>query len=221
MDVLSKLFGSESRVKIVRLFLFNPHTAFDVDDVSLRTRTSPFSSRHELSMLRRIGLLKQKRFVKTVMLKYRKGRAKKRRKKVSGFVLNESFPYLVPLQNLLIRTVLVRDDEIVRRFGGAGRLKLLVAAGVFIQDPDSRADLLIVGDGFRRGAVHAVVKVLEAEIGRELRYCAFDTAEFNYRLSMYDKLIRDIFDYNHRTLLDRIGVEQNNLLRGRRDLFKP
>jgi hypothetical protein len=206
MEVLSKLLGSENRVKILRLFLFNPSVSFDTDDVALRTKASRFSVKHELAMLRRVGLVKQRRFLKTREAALR-GRRQRRRKKVSGYVLDESFPYLAPLQNLLIKTALVRDEDIAKRFASAGRLKLLVAAGVFIQDPDSRVDLLIVGDGLRRGAVDNAVKTLESEIGKEIRYSAFDTREFTYRLGMYDKLIRDIFDYNHRTLLDRLGVE--------------
>jgi hypothetical protein len=47
---------------------------------------------------------------------------------------------------------------------------------------------------------------MEAEIGKELRYAYFSTDEFRYRLSMYDKLIRDILDYPHRVLLDKLGI---------------
>jgi hypothetical protein len=43
-------------------------------------------------------------------------------------------------------------------------------------------------------------------MGKEIRYSAFETGEFQYRLGMYDKLIRDVLDYPHETVLDKLGV---------------
>ncbi len=50
------------------------------------------------------------------------------------------------------------------------------------------------------------VKTLEAEIGKELKYVWFDTNEFTYRVSMYDKLIRDVLDFPHEKILNRLNV---------------
>ena len=47
---------------------------------------------------------------------------------------------------------------------------------------------------------------LEAELGREIRYAFFTTPDFRYRLGVYDRLLRDVFDYPHRVLLDKIGL---------------
>jgi len=78
--------------------------------------------------------------------------------------------------------------------------------------------MLVVGDHLRRSTLENYMRSLEAEIGKELRYAAFETSEFNYRLGMYDKLVRDILDYPHRTVLDRIGLppmEQEKKLNSR------
>ena len=79
---------------------------------------------------------------------------------------------------------------------------------MFIQDADSRIDLLIVGDNLKERALAGAVKDVEAELGKEIRLAVFSRKDFEYRHSMYDKLVRDILDYPHRTLLDRIGVEK-------------
>lgn len=210
MEILGKLFGSESKVKIMRLFLFNPEQAFTPDEVGLRTKTNRFSVRHELSLLKKICLIKRK-----VVVREQSGgnngnkknaRARAVRRRVAGWTVNDRFSYLIPLQNLLITTALLRNEELVVRLSGAGRLTLLFTAGIFIQDPESRVDLLIVGDNVRRGALENIIKGIETELGRELRYAIFETPEFKYRLGMYDKLIRDILDYPHKVVLDRIGV---------------
>ena len=68
-------------------------------------------------------------------------------------------------------------------------------------------DMLIVGDGLKKGAISRIVKTMEAEIGKELVFASFETADFHYRLGMYDKLIRDILDYPHQKLLDKLNIK--------------
>ena len=51
-----------------------------------------------------------------------------------------------------------------------------------------------------------VIRSIEAEIGKELRYASFETPDFRYRLGMYDKLVRDILDFPHKKVVDKIGV---------------
>ncbi|OHA20478.1 MAG: hypothetical protein A2849_00580 [Candidatus Taylorbacteria bacterium RIFCSPHIGHO2_01_FULL_51_15] len=205
MDILGKLFGSESKVKIMRLFLFNPETPFTKEDVAERARVSVALARHELSLLRKMRLIRNKGFVKRVLRKSGK-KNKFVRTKVGGLILNPTFPYFAELQRLLIDTSLLKGDEIVRKLSRAGRLKLVITAGVFIHDTESRVDMLVVADHLRRGTLEGIMRGLEAEIGKELQYAAFETGEFNYRLGMYDKLIRDILDFPHKTVLDRIGL---------------
>src|SRR3989338_1902256 len=176
MDVLAKLFGSEAKVRIMRLFLFNPDQTFSRSDIAMRAKVSLPVVRHETVLLRKMGMVKGRRFVRTVSLK----RGKKvlvRKKKEGGWILNQTFPYLPALQNLLINTVLVKHEDIVRRLNLIGRMKLIIVSGVFIQDTDSRVDLLVVGDNIRFGALEGAIKIIEAQIGKELRYSAFETAD--------------------------------------------
>ncbi len=205
MEILAKLFGSEAKVKIMRLFLFSPDKPFSSSDIALRARVSLPAVRHEVALLRKMGMVKGKRFSRMVSVK--RGKKKVSKKKTEGgWILNQNFPYLSAIQNLLINTVLVRHSDIIRRLNTVGRVKLVIIAGVFIREPDSRVDILVVGDAIRLGALDGVIRTIESEIGKELRYCAFETDDFKYRLGIYDKLIRDIIDYPHKKVLDRLGV---------------
>jgi hypothetical protein len=205
MDILGKLFGSESKVRIMRLFLFNPETPFTRECVAERARVPLPVARHELAILRKIHLIKNKGFSRRALDRGRKGK-RPAGKKTGGWILSSSFPYLKELQRLLIDTSLLKGSELLRRFNRAGRIKLVITAGIFIQNPDSRVDVLVVGDHLRHGAVEHAIRSIETEMGKELRYAAFETGEFNYRLGMYDKLIRDILDYQHNVILDRLGL---------------
>ena len=48
--------------------------------------------------------------------------------------------------------------------------------------------------------------LIESEIGKEIAYTIFDTTDFEYRLGIHDRLVRDILDYPHMTLIDKFGL---------------
>ena len=193
METLSKLFGSENKVKIMRLFLFNPDHVFDIKDIALRVKTDASRVRREISNLLKTGLIKRKV-------------SNKKKKHGYGFVLDPGFLYLSSLQNFLINIEPFNTKEIIKRISKLGSIKMIIIAGVFIQEPESRADLLIVGDGVKRGNLENTIKTLESEIGKELKYVYFTAEDFKYRLSVYDKLIRDILDYPHRKVVNKLGI---------------
>ncbi|MEK7170480.1 MAG: hypothetical protein AAB767_04290 [Patescibacteria group bacterium] len=205
MDILGKLFGSENKVKTMRLFLFNPEIPFTAEYVAERIKAGLYSTKQELATLRHMKLLKNRAFFAKIT-KGKKGRQKTVRGKVSGFILNPSFPYLPELQRLLLDASLLKGEEITKQLSAAGKLKFVVIAGLFIQDADSRLDILVVGDHLKRSIVEHKIRTMESEIGKELRYAVFETNEFNYRLGLYDKLVRDVLDYPHKVVLDRLGL---------------
>jgi len=168
-------------------------------------RLTPAVARRELQHLSKLGLIKQKAVTRESKSKTTKqGKPAKRR--TNAWVLDDTFPYLRSLTNMLVHTKPLRNDELLRRFQKAGKIKVIVVAGVFLQDEDSRLDLLVAGDKLSEAKVRNIMKEIEAEVGKELVYAAFKTEEFTYRLSIYDKLIRDVLDYDHETVMDRIGL---------------
>jgi hypothetical protein len=193
METLAKLLGGHARVKIMRLFLLNSGTAFDVEDVSSRSRVTKPNTRKEINALSAMGFIKSRSLVKEGV---------RSKKKVSAWQLNPSFQYISAVKDLLIDPNLLMQDDLTSRFKQIGKIKMMVVSGVFIGDEKSRADLLIVGDRLKKNILNQVIKGLEAEIGKELDYVVLDTEEFKYRLDMYDKLVCDILDLPHMKLLD-------------------
>ena len=189
MDTLTALFGSAAKIKLLRVFLFNTGMTFVVKDLATRTGCkSPLVSR-ELNVLIKADIVRKRQGVKGIT-----------------YVLNEKFPYLDPLKNLLTVASIQADESLSKRFAGAGRIKLIIAAGVFIQNWESRVDLLIVGDDLNITKIENIIKSIETEIGKEISYSAFETQDFQYRIGIHDRLIRDILDYPHIKLIDRIGM---------------
>ena len=187
-DPLQILFGSPTRIKLLRLFLFNLGQSFSTAEAAARARVNKKEVRHELDLFYRAGLLKRSR-----------------RRGVLYFSLRSDFEYLRALQGLLLNAP-ARGADIVHRLRGAGNLRFVALSGIFTGEWDGTLDLIVVGDRVSEGKFRSRIKRLEAELGKELRYALLNSQDFYYRLNMNDKLLRDVLDYNHRIVLDRIGT---------------
>ncbi|HEY1037293.1 MAG TPA: hypothetical protein VGE62_01800 [Candidatus Paceibacterota bacterium] len=190
MDTLEKIFGGAARVKLMRLFLFNSTLYFFTDDVMDRSKLDSARARRELSFLWKVGLIKKstRNGTKTV------------------WYLNDNFPYLSEFQRLLLQTSLVHKQPIIKKLSKIGRLKLVVFSGIFKEQWEARLDILIVAEGSKKSTADSVMANIEAELGKEIRFAVLDTEDFKYRLGVGDRLIRDVIDYPHEVVLDRIGL---------------
>jgi len=204
MEILEKLMGGSARVKAMRFFLLNPDKITNEKEVSLKTKISNKSLRKEINLFKAIGLIKQKRISIEVV---GKNKRKAKMKRVDGYFLNPEFPYKDALHKLLSEENTMSRESVLRTLKSAGKIKLLLVSGIFIQQPEARVDILIVGDNLNRKVIDNKIKRIESELGRELTYAVFDTKEFSYRLSMYDKLIREILDFPHERIVDLLRPE--------------
>ncbi|HVV15274.1 MAG TPA: hypothetical protein VHD55_02670 [Candidatus Paceibacterota bacterium] len=187
-DTLSKLFGSAARVKLLRLFLFNNEQTFTVAEAAARIRVNTKETSREMLLLRKLGAI------------VRDGRGT-----VPRYRLNGDFSYLRALQALLLNAP-ERANDIYARIKKSGTLKLVVVAGVFVGDWEGRVDLLVVGDRVDEPTLRRAIRLLESEVGKEIRYTLLTTQEFYYRLNMNDHLVRDVLDFTHRIVFDRLDI---------------
>lgn len=205
MDILEKLFGSAGKVKIIKLFLLNPEMAFDASQTAERSKVSKMVARKEIDNLEKIGFLKPKFYVKEVK-RQKNRRVQIFRKRTNGWILDQKFPYIEAIQSFLSNINPFKNKDIVEKISRAGKIQLLIISGIFIKDPDSRVDLLVAGDNLKQNQLDNIVKTIESEIGKEIRYCVFETSEFKYRHSMFDRLIRDILDYPHEKIINKLNL---------------
>ena len=189
MDPLARLFSSSARLKMLRLFLFNDDLSFPVADIVFRISVPKEAVVKELRVLLGAGLIKKRTGKDGVV-----------------YGTNRRFSHYVALQAFMRATTALSDVDMITTLKKAGALRLVALSGLFTGAIETKADLLIVGDKLDDKQLEKVVHELEAELGRELRYAAFSTEDFRYRVGVYDRLLRDIFDYPHRTILDKIGL---------------
>jgi DNA-binding MarR family transcriptional regulator len=194
MEILEKLFGSATKAKLMRAFVYNPNIVFEANSLAKKIKSRPDLVKKEINVLEKSGLIKRKQ------TKNEKGRA------VLGAVLNSGFLHLDALRDFLFRVSPLSEGVLVRKLSSAGRVKLIVVSGIFINQEESRVDLLLVSDRPDEKKLKKILIELESEFGRELSYVLLSSDDFTYRLGMGDKLMRDIFDFNHKVVLNKIGL---------------
>lgn len=199
-DPLAILFGSTSRVKLLRFFLFNPSKEFTFDEISKRARLVRRTARTELNALLRAGVIRQKNTLIVVPGKVKKMKA-------LAYTLDKSFPELQALQTFLFETAPIDGKNLLKHLRQAGSLDFVGVSGVFVRDFELGLDVLLAMKKFSQSKVEKAIRSLESEIGVEVRFAAMSSEDLMYRVGMYDKLTRDFFDYTHQVLVDKIGVK--------------
>jgi hypothetical protein len=205
-EPLSILFGSTARVKLLRFFLFNPSKEFTFDEISRRARLVRRTARTEMSALEKADVI-------TKRMLYVPIDGKTKKMKVLGYALNKNFQELQALQTFLFETAPIDGKNLLTHLRKAGVLDFVAVAGVFVRDFEQQLDVLIAMKKISQSKIESAIRALEAEIGMEIRFAVMTSDDLLYRVGMNDKLTRELFDYKHQVLVDRIGV-RDELHRG-------
>ncbi|KKS37784.1 MAG: putative transcriptional regulator [Parcubacteria group bacterium GW2011_GWA2_42_14] len=122
------------------------------------------------------------------------------------YFVNKDFQFFPELRLLALKAAPANRSHLLRRLNSLGGVKLAILAGIFINSENSRADLLLVGDKLKKARLNNFFSWLESEIGKELNYVVMPTEEFKYRMDMYDRFVRDILEYPHKKLINKMHI---------------
>lgn len=199
-DPLAILFGNQARVKLLRFFLFNPTQEFTFDDISRRAKLVRRTARTEINALERAEVIKK-------IIIFAPHKTKPIKVRTQGYALNTKFSQLSSLQTFLFETAPINPATVLKHLKPVGPIDFIALTGIFTREFDRRLDLLVAMKKLNEGKIEVAVRALEAEIGIEIRYATFTSADLLYRVGMHDKLTRDVFDYPHQILVDKIGIK--------------
>ncbi len=194
-EILEHLFGSKSRSRMLRFFALNPGKEVTVVEMKERMNVDGRRIRADINMLLKIDFIKQVT-----------------RKKEKAFSLNETFPYYVELRNLFIKANTYPQCKELKKIEEAGRVKLILISGIFLNYDKARLDILVVCDDLNRVKLGKAIEAVEAEIGREVRYMAMTSEELSYRLDMMDRFLIDVLGSPHNTVVNRVPKLQKFIL---------
>lgn len=198
-DPLAILFGSSARVRLLRFFLFNPSKEFTFDDICRRAKLVRRTARTEIAALEKAGVITRRSISVPIP-----GKTKKM--KALGYTLDKKFPELPALQTFLFETAPISGKNLLAHLRKAGTVDFLATCGVFMRDFEQRLDVLLAMKKLEDAKVENAIRALEAEIGIEVRFAALTSEDLSYRAGMNDRLIRDVVDYPHEIVVDKLGV---------------
>ncbi len=200
-DFLVQVLGNAARAKVLRAFMFGSAELFTLTTVAKRSGIPTKNAAKEIKTLEELGVIKKGRL--TITLANNSKRTVVGKQKEQTWHLNADFKHGRALSKFIHEVSPVSHAQIILALKGSGRLATVILSGSFVGDPTRPADLIIAADALNEGRLERAIRTLEPEFGREIRYAAFSTPEFRYRLTVQDRLLRDTLDYPHLVLLDK------------------
>lgn len=209
---MEQLFGSKTRVKLLKLFMSNPNRSFYVREITRKIDEQINSVRRELANLLSIGLITSdstsNKLYYEVDQKYEHYSALRElftgkksaqptkqigdKKGSEPEVTDEKEPMREEVKKATV------DEKV---WDKVGNISGLLYSGAFTRDSRSPVDILIVGD-VPVSRAEAAVAELEKQESRELRYAVMELEEWLYRKQVNDKFWLQVIDAKNLIIID-------------------
>lgn len=213
---LEQLFGSKTRVKLLKLFLNNVEKMFFVREIARAIKSQINSARREILNLKNLGIIKEVEAPKESYLipktdrqkkfsgKFRKVKNKNVVKKF--FQANGDFILFPELKALLLKADFLLEKNFVNAVRRAGNVDYLALTGSFVGMPGIPVDLLLVGR-FNRKKAARLIKSFEKDFGREINYTLMSRQEFRYRKDITDRFLYNILENKKIVMVNELGLK--------------
>jgi hypothetical protein len=197
--MVEQLFGSKTRVKLLRLFYSNPNRSFYVREITRKIDEQINSVRRELSNLLSIGIISSDNTNNRLY-----------------YEVNQSYEFYQPLlmifggvelpeetsEEVVVTPKPKPKDPVLVELSQIGNVELALYTGQFTRDDSSGIDMLIVGDT-NQAKLHKFMEMLEKQEKKEIRYVVMGLSEFIYRRQVKDRFITKVLAAKKQLLIDK------------------
>lgn len=219
---LGKLFGSNARVKILKLFLINPDNKYYIRQLARQLKLQVNSVRRELENLEELGVLisgsvieereedhsgrgDEKTMSSNMTGRFSISEAPSEKGEKKYYKANIDFILFEEIKSLIIKAQVLYGEDFFNNLKKVGNVRLLILTGKFVNDLSSPVDLLIVGR-VNKIKLLKLIKDLEKELGREINFTLMDMREFKYRRDITDVFLYSILEGKKIVAVDEIGI---------------
>ncbi len=185
--MLEQLFGSRTRVKLLRLFLTNPTVPFYVREISRKVDEQLNSVRRELANLTRLGVVEA---------------SQEQDKKY--YQLNTGFVLAQELKAVILKSQLLMEQDLVKKIRELGKVKYLALTGMFTNAKQAPTDILLVGK-IDRSLLVRLIEKFQREVGKEVNYTLLSAREYNERRGLGDKFLLSILNSPQMVVVDELN----------------
>ena len=203
--MLEKLFGSKTRVKILKLFLIHPLEKYYIRQLSRDLKLQLNSVRRELENLENFGILTSDAKEIGVQSAAESGGEPATGQEKKYYRANPNFVLFDEIKALIVKAQILYEKDFVRKLQAIGKIKLLVLTGIFVNNSNSLIDILLVGKVNKIKFVK-LIKELEIELGREINFTIFNPQEFKYRRDITDIFLYGILEGRKLIIINEVGL---------------
>ena len=197
--MFERLFGSRTRVKLLKLFLVHPEDKFSLNFLVKNLKLQIIPTKKELDNLEKFGIITTGLMPVTEELKNNDSKNEKK-----FYQTDKDFILFEELKALFLKAQILYERDFIDNLVKIGRIKLLVLTGIFVNKPESLIDLLVVGN-INKGKLLKLLKDLEKELGREINFTFMETSEFIYRRNLTDVFLYEIMEGKKIVVIDEVG----------------
>ena len=200
--MLEQLFGSKTRVRLLRLFLSNQDEAYFVRELTRKIGAQINAVRNELDNLLQMDLVEiDEHFADDVSGKSKRGRSSQQRK---YYRLNKSAILYPELRSLFLKSRVLLEKDLIKKITKSGSVSYFALLGYFVGEDDAPTDALIVGR-VKKEKLTTMMRNFEREIGREINYTVMTPQEFRYRKDLTDRFLYGILESRKIVVCDTIS----------------
>lgn len=233
--MLEKLFGSNLRVKILKIFLSSPDKSFYAKQLAKDFGVQLLLVMKELENLEKFGLLMsgeatsemrkidigEELYPDNMLVqemqkenqkkeKEEKDRKEKEelvkvKKAEKSFHANKQFVLFEELKALIMKAQVLYEEDFINSLKKTGSIKLLVMSGFFVGNKTAKVDLLLVGK-VNKPKVDKLVEDLEKELDREINYTCMEEREFKYRREVTDVFLYEVLESKKFVVINELGI---------------
>ena len=189
MVTFEQFFNSDIKARLVKFFIYNSTATFETKEIADRLNIKTVHIKKYLQELVDAGFLKSRKI-----------------KTIKTFTQDLRCPYRKEIRSLVLQFSAASHDKLLKEVKKIGSIKLVVLGGVFLNTDKFRVDIFIVADKLKGAQFKKFLKNLEAEVGKEISFATMNTKEFQYRTDMFDRFVRDVLEFPHEKLINKLKV---------------
>ncbi len=202
--MVEQLFGSKTRVKLLKLFYSNPNRSFYVREITRKIDEQINSVRRELANLLSVGIISSDTTNNRLY-----------------YEVNQEYEYYQPLsvifggseatteagEEVKVATTSKPMNPDVAELASLGNVEVVIYTGQFTRDETSGIDILIVGD-VNQTKLQKFMTALEQKEKKDIRYAVMDVTEFTYRRQVKDRFIGKVLNAKKQVLIDKKQITE-------------
>jgi hypothetical protein len=123
------------------------------------------------------------------------------------YIVNQKHKLLPQIQASLVRNQKPYEDELFKAILKIGEVKSAFLSGAFTGQPQLPVDMLIVGK-VSMNKLETFLKQCKLMLGIDINYSIMTPEEYKLRVDTFDRFIKDIFDYPHLVVVDKLSKKK-------------